>query len=265
MKPPMSNADRTRLKLVCAAITLNLVAACNSTLQHGLEEASANQIVTTLEKGGISASKVVDPASDPPSFTVEVPSSEVTHALEILRAQGLPREDHGSFGKVYGKPSLIPTRTEEQARFLGAMTGELERTLEIIDGVVDARVHLVLEQRDPLAGNEAPQIAASAAVLLKVHTGAAPIAVADVRTLVAGSVAGLVPERVSVVLTATPGTNAQAGGVVKLGPLWVAPSSRTILLAAFAVGTGLLALLAVLLLLTTRRLANHAQQPATSE
>jgi type III secretion protein J len=261
----MSNPGWNPLKTACIALAAILPTACNSTLQHGLEEGSANQIVTTLEKSGISASKVVDPASDPPSFTIEVASSEVTSALDILRAQGLPREDHGSFGKVYGKPSLIPTRTEEQARFLEAMTGELERTLEIIDGVVDARVHLVLEQRDPLAANETPQIAASAAVLMKVHTGAAPIAIADVRTLVAGSVAGLLPERVSVVLTATPGTTTQTGGVVSLGPLWVAPSSRTILLAAFAVGTGLLALLSVLLLVTTRRLATRPQQPVTIE
>lgn len=262
----MSNPTRILLRPVLVpSIALVALLACNSTLQHGLDEGSANQIVTTLEGAGISSSKVADPASDPPSFTVEVANSDVTHALETLRAQGLPRENHGSFASVYGKPSLIPTQTEEQARFLDALTGELERTLEIIDGVVDARIHVVLEQRDPLATEETPRTAASAAVLMKVHTGTAPIAVADVRTLVASSVAGLEPSRVSVVLSATPDKATTLASVVPLGPLWVAPSSRAILLAAFAIGVGLLALLSVLLLMTTRKLAIRPQQLPTTE
>ena len=221
--------------------------------------------MTTLEGAGISSNKVVDPASDPPSFTVEVASSNVTQALETLRSQGLPRENHGSFGSVYGKPSLIPTRTEEQARYVEALTGELERTLEIIDGVVDARIHVVLEQRDPLATDETPTTAASAAVLMKVHAGTAPIAIADVKTLVASSVAGLESSRVSVVLSATPDKAATSTAVVPLGPLWVAPSSRPILLAAFALGVGLLALLSVLLLITARKLAIRPPQPVPTE
>jgi type III secretion protein J len=178
-----------------------------------------------------------------------------------LRAQGLPREPRRGFAETYGQPSLIPTPSEEQARYVDALAGEIERTLESIDGVVSARVHLVLEETDPLALDAKPRAAARAAVLLAERPGRTPVSREDVQRLVAGSVAGLDATAVAVVVTASPTTPEVAPVLAAVGPLRVTPGSRPLLVGALAAGIGLLALLATLLLVTARRLAALERVP----
>jgi len=114
------------------------------------------------------------------------------------------------------------------------------------------------------------QLAARAAVLLKARQGRAPLAEGDVQKLVAGSVAGLEPASVSVVVTAAsePGEASTGATLAALGPLRITPGTRPLLLAALATGLALLALLAGLLLMTARRIAaleREARTKATPE
>jgi len=158
---------------------------------------------------------------------------------------------------VYGQSSLIPSPSEDHARYVASLAGELERTLETADGVVGARVHLVLGQPDSLlAAGDKPPPAARAAVMLKVAAGQPPLPVADVQRLIAGSVPGLDVSAVTVVVTsAAVTTSAPVGPLTSLGPLRVTPSSRPLLLALFAVGLGLIGALATLLFIALRRRA----------
>ena len=122
--------------------------------------------------------------------------------------------------------------------------------------MVSARVHLVLEENDPLATDAKPRTTARAAVLLKARPGMAPFSDADVQKLVAGSVAGLQPAAVSVVVTAAADPSAAASAsLAALGPLRITPGTRPLLVGALVGGLALLALLAMLLLLTARRIA----------
>ena len=161
--------------------------ACSTNLLHGLDEGSANETIVALERAGIATEKVADEGSAT-AFTVRIARHDAGKALDLLRSLGLPRDRRHGFAEVYGQPSLIPTPSEERARYLEALGGEIERTLEIADGVVSARVHLVLEETDPLAAEAKPRTAARAAVLLKVRGGRAPLPEGDVQKLVAGSV-----------------------------------------------------------------------------
>ena len=112
-----------------------------------------------------------------------------------------------------------------------------------------------LEEAGFLAVDAKPTVPAQAAVLLKVKAGLLPIKDTDVQRLVAGSVPGLNPASVSVVMTAAPESNLPNGGLVALGPLRVSPGARAIILAVVAGSLALVALLAVLLVVTARRLA----------
>jgi type III secretion protein J len=231
---------------------------CSTNILHGIDERAANEATAALERAGIGAEKLAEEASSGggASYAIRVAHGDGTRAVDLLRALGLPREKRRGFAETYGQPSLIPTPSEERARYLDATAGEIERTLETVDGVVSARVHLVLEETDPLAVDTRPKSSARAAVLLKARPGAAPIAVADVQKLVAGSVAGLDAGAVGVVITAAadPGEVA-AATLAPVGPLRVTPGTRPLLIGALAIVLLLLALLAVLLLVTARRLA----------
>jgi type III secretion protein J len=240
-----------------AAVLAATTAACSTNILHGLDERSANDATAALERAGIGAEKVADEgASSGASYTIRVAHGDGTRAVDLLRALGLPHEKRRGFTETYGQPSLIPTPSEERARYLDATAGEIERTLETVDGVVSARVHLVLEETDPLAVDSQPKSAARAAVLLKARPGAAPIAVTDVQKLVAGSVAGLDAVAVGVVITAAADpAEANAAVLAPLGPLRITPGTRPLLIGALVVALLLLALLATLLLVTARRLS----------
>lgn len=241
-----------------AALVL-LLLACSTPIRHGLDEPAANEVMTALERAGIGAEKVRDDASGPTAFAVRVAQGDAVRALDVLHTLGLPRGRRTGFAEIYGQPSLVPTATEERARYLEALAGEIERTLETVDGVVSARVHLVLEEADGLG--EKPKSPAQAAVLLKTRAGPL-LKEAEVQKLVAGSVPGLAPSAVAVVSTPAveiPG----AGELAPVGPLRVTPGTRSVLVTALFVVLGVLALLAALLLFTARRLAAAQRELAT--
>jgi type III secretion protein J len=248
------------LAAVACAVMMGALAGCSTSVLHGIDERAANEATAALERAGIGAEKVPDDAmaggSAGASFTVRVTSGDASRAVDLLHALGLPRQPRRGFAETYGQPSLIPTPSEERARYLNATAGEIEKTLETIDGVVNARVHLALEEADPLSLDGKPREGSRAAVLLKARPGSAPIAERDVQKLVAGSVAGLDPAAVGVVVTAA--AEPQEAGrapLAPLGPLRISAGTRPVLIAVLAGALALLAVLAGLLLVLARRLA----------
>lgn len=257
---PGTGRFRAARALLIVAAAAALASGCTTAVLHDLDEQAANESVTALDRAGIAAEKVADDGLQARAFSLRVARSEANHALEVLRGHGLPRERRHGFAEVYGKPSLIPTAWEERARYLAATAGEIERTLETAEGIIGARVHLVAEESDPLAlatsgpGEGKSRPAARAAVLVKTAPAGAALPAGDIQRLVAGSVPGLEPAAVTVVVSAasqTPGR--ELGPLASVGPLRVMPSSRGPLIAVFAVGLTLIAALATMLLVSLRR------------
>jgi type III secretion protein J len=245
----------------CLWIALALLAGCSAAIEHNLDERQANEVVTSLERAGISASKSRD-ENNGDAFAVSVAKADVVRAIELLRSLALPRGKRAGFGEVYKQASLLPTPTEERARYTEALAGEIGRTLEAVDGVLQARVHLVLPEPDPLALDGKPRVAAQAAVLLKTRAGRpAAISESDVRRLVAGSAPGLDGAAVAVVFTSAAEPAPKAAGLAALGPLRMTAESRTVVIAIGAAACLLLALLAALVLVMSRRLAASQGRP----
>jgi type III secretion protein J len=185
------------------AVGLALLAAgCGrEELFHRLEEGQANEVLVALDEGGIAASKVREDGAEG-GFTVSVPAADAARAERLLAERDLPRARAPGFAEVYAQGSMVPTPAEEHARYQHALAGELARSVEAIDGVAGARVHLGLPVADPLRPGE--RAAPRAAVLVRCR----PASCAQVRSLqggigalVAGAVDGLSPAAVSVVIT----------------------------------------------------------------
>jgi type III secretion protein J len=133
-------------------------------LYSGLSEVDANEIVAALTSHGLQANK----SATKQGFVVSLEDRDLAEAVSLLQAQGLPRHAYAGMGDVFRKDGMISTPTEERARYLYALSQELENTLSNIDGVVLARVHPVLPER--LAPGE-PMLPSSCAVLIKYQPG----------------------------------------------------------------------------------------------
>ena len=176
-----------------------LLAGCSTQIQHGLDEKQANEMQTALGERGIQAQKVAEQGKKP-TWALQVDDDRATEAVRILTELGLPRARPQGFDDVFGKSSLVPTATEERVRYEEALSGELARTLEAMDGVISARVHLVVPTQ-PRSG-QAPT-ASKASAFIRVQPGAAERIrdqKADLQALIAGSVEGLSTDAVALVI-----------------------------------------------------------------
>ncbi|MFM0289902.1 type III secretion system inner membrane ring lipoprotein SctJ [Paraburkholderia megapolitana] len=186
-----------RVALVGALV---LLAGCQQELYSGLSEAEANQMLGVLTDAGISATKDNDArdASDRQSWLVEVPDDDMHSALTVLHANGLPRPHYASIGELFQKQGLVSTPAEERMRYLYGVSQDLSRTLQDIEGVVVARVQVVIPENDPLADKIRPS---SAAVYIRYRPGVDLRAMAPmVKDLVAHSIEGLQYDNVSLFL-----------------------------------------------------------------
>jgi len=232
---------------------------------NDLPETEANRAVVALETHGVSAEKERDPETEG-RFRVTVGRDEAAQAASVLSQEAVPGRENPGILQSLGSGSMVPSRLSEHARLLSGISGELEQSLQAVDGIVSARVHVAAPERSLL--DDAEPTKPSASVLLR-HRGAAPpLAASDVQRLVAGAVPGLAASDVSVVSsTAVASARPADKELRRVGPITVTRSSLSPLrfVAAGAVGLNLALLVAVLLLWTKVRRAEDALGQARAE
>lgn len=185
------------VRLVLAFLCALMVASCKSELYSNLDERHANEIVATLRQHGIPADRSLGKGN---RISVSVDESRFAEAVAILNDNGLPREEFATLGEVFKRDGLVSSPVQERAQMIYALSQELSRTVSEIDGVLSARVHLVLPENDPLRQQLVPS---SASVFIR-HRTDVPLTdlVPQIKMLVANGVAGLSYDKVSVILVA---------------------------------------------------------------
>lgn len=231
---------------------LLLAAGCTAQVQQGLDERQANELQTVLMERGFDARKVAKPGKKP-TWAIEVDDDQARDAVRVLAELGLPRPKAPTTLEVLGKSALVPSAVEERSRMLAGLSGDLAQTLESVDGVVSASVHLVM----PLPSRPGqPQGEAKASALLRVRPGSADRVQAlreELRALVAGSVDGLEAEGVTLVVTEI-STQVKPPGA---GPSAVRRLRLLVML--LGVTVSVLAIVLVLLTMRARRMREKAR------
>ncbi|APR96350.1 yscJ/HrcJ family type III secretion apparatus lipoprotein [Pandoraea thiooxydans] len=210
------------LRIFAVGLLALLLAGCQQELYTGLTENEANQMVAALANANIAASKVGVDAGDSRSWQVNVGDGDIPAALNVLHAAGLPRPRLTNLGELFKKQGLVATPAEERIRYIYGVSQELSKTLLDIDGVVAARVQVVIPRNDPLSDKVRPS---SAAVFIKYRPGIDLRVMAPmVKDLVAHSIEGLTYNNVSLFLTAAqvlPASKlAAAGGWHGISNVW---------------------------------------------
>lgn len=211
-----------RLKGAWLPIALCLMlAGCDDRIElfSGLAEQDANDVIAQLAEQHIQAEKRIDKEG----VSVLADASQINRAVRVLDAAGLPRHSRETLGEIFKKEGVISTPLEERARYIYALSQELESTLSQIDGVVVARVHVVLPER--IAPGE-PVQPASAAVFIK-HTSALDVdgVRARIHQMVASSIPGMAnepPDSKKLAIVFVPAAEFQDHqSLVNIGPFFI--------------------------------------------
>ncbi|WP_225198902.1 flagellar basal-body MS-ring/collar protein FliF [Gluconobacter oxydans] len=178
--------------VLLGVLVLHGVNATNGLLYRDLEAHEAGEIVEQLAKAHIKY-RLQDQGS-----TIMVPDDDVARARLLLAQSGLP--SGGSVGyEIFDKGnSFTATQFEQTINETRALEGELERSIRLIHGVRNARVHLVLRHRELFSTDEQN---AQASVLLSMDSGRRldEENIAAVVNLVSAAVPGLDVHNISLI------------------------------------------------------------------
>ncbi|MDR2006593.1 MAG: flagellar M-ring protein FliF [Acidaminococcales bacterium] len=155
-----------------------------------LETKDAGDIVNKLKEDKISY-EIADNGS-----SVLVSKNDVYQVRMNLASAGLPRGKKGF--ELFEESKFGTTEFQNKVNYLQAVQGELARTIEQIQEIESARVHIVLPEDSLYKKSEKP---ASASVMLQLRANAAlgKPQVDGIVNLVSHSVQGLKPENITII------------------------------------------------------------------
>lgn len=183
------------IKLLMMIVTCLVVVGCAKTpLYDSLEEVEVNEMMAILLSRGIAVEKI---AAKDQKWSVSVDTAKMAQAVDLLNSFGYPKDQYQSIGQLFKKSGLVSSPSEERIRFMYGLSQELAETISQIDGVLTARVHIVLPDNDPLKDVKIPS---SAALFVKYRRGSGVESLSSqIKRLVANSIEGLDYDKVSLV------------------------------------------------------------------
>ena len=174
-----------------------LLCGCDETvvLFNSLDEQQANPIMAILQENHLSCQKT---AGEENTWKLMVNQRDFAKAVEICQQHGLPQQIYHGVGDVFKKTGMVSSPTEERIRFMDALAQDLSRTISEIDGVISARVHIVLPNNDPFAKNALPS---SAAVAIR-HRSDCDLEdhIPEIKNLVMNAIEGVDYDKITVTL-----------------------------------------------------------------
>lgn len=186
--------------LVAAWLWMSLAQREYRVLFAGLSDADGGHVVAALDKLRIPYQL------NEPGGSIEVPLEQFHLARYRLAVEGLPKAeyehggaDHGGDYPAAGQAAMRfgMSSFQEQAAHQHALEAELAHSIEMLDGIKSARVHLALPKQSAFLREP---VLPSASVLITPEPAAAllPGQIEAVRLLVASSVPGMLAEQVNV-------------------------------------------------------------------
>jgi flagellar M-ring protein FliF len=160
-------------------------------LFSGLSDADKASVSEALSQGSISSHL------DASTGTLTVAEDDYYRARMLLASQNLPKAAPGGYAILDQLPMGV-SRAVEGERLRQARETELAKSIEEIESVTDARVHLAMPESSVFVRDNA---APSASVIVRLATGRSlgDSQVRSIINLVASSVPGMKPEAVTIV------------------------------------------------------------------
>jgi type III secretion protein J len=190
---------RTVAKILLLLLLFLFINGCkDSSLYSNLDEQEAVEMQAILLRQGIDCDKITEKDN---IWELKVSKNHLAEAIEILKGLGYPKDKFADMGQMFQKEGLVSSPLEERVRYIYALSQEVAQTISRIEGVITARVHVVLPENDPLSEYFQPS---SASVFVK-HRQTLDIQshIHQIKQLVINSIEGLNYDKVSIVPFAT--------------------------------------------------------------
>ncbi|MFT4321185.1 flagellar basal-body MS-ring/collar protein FliF [Bartonella bacilliformis] len=164
----------------------------HETLYVGLSRDDVNRIGMALGEAGIA----FDVSSD--GGSVQVPVGQAEHVRMFLAEKGLPTSNNAGYELFDNMGSLGLTSFMQEITRQRALEGEIARTIQAVQGVKAARVHIVLPDKGSFRrANQKP----TASVVIRTDGGFSVESAQSIRHLVAAAVPSLEASSVTVMDT----------------------------------------------------------------
>lgn len=161
-------------------------------LDYKFNEKNISIVVDTLDKSGIKY-KINDKDN-----IIYVSSSQFTLAKIKLAAVGIQKEENEGYSFLNEQNGYTNTQFLQNARYLRALEGDLEKTINQIQGIISSNVHIAIPQQAVFA-DENSRVTASVMVTVGGEFGASDRdKIRSIMHIVAGSVPELDPNAVSI-------------------------------------------------------------------
>ena len=135
----------------------------------------------------------------PDSGQVLVPGSMLGKVRMLLAAKGVTAQLPAGLELMDKNDPLGVSQFVQDVRFRRGLEGELAQSIMTLDAIAHARVHLSIAKSTSFVSSDGEKSSASVVVAVKPGHTMSPEAIAAVVNMVAGSVASLSPQRVSLV------------------------------------------------------------------
>ncbi len=147
-------------------------------------------IIQQLEKDGVPY-KVVNEG------TIAVPSSMVYKQRISIAALGIPKDSKVGF-EIFDKNEFGATDFEQKIKYLRALEGELSRTIEGLQPIDNASVHIAIPKESVFAEKKNPT---TASIVLNINRGMklSLKQITGIKNLVSASITNLLPADVAIV------------------------------------------------------------------
>ena len=197
---------RTSCRLIIPILMVAFV-GCKETLMHNLGEIEANTIMMHLHSEGIKAQK--NSQADG-AWSIVVPQADSVRAMQTLSNRRMLRK---APPVRKSSSSMLASREEQNLQYERSLSAEMEYTLTAMPGVLDARVHLNLPERDPLLGEVLDTHANTSGSVLLVLGDRAPVNDDDIQRLVSGA-SGIPADKIAVLRTSANQSGGTKGAAV---------------------------------------------------
>ena len=181
------------LALMAFALVYTLVNAPSyRPVVNGVTEADQQAVFEALKLGEFK------PVIDAGSGQITVPTNRYHEARIYLASKGLPKTAATGLDSLKDQSAMTTSQFMEQVRYNSAMEQELARSIQQIDSIQTARVHLATTKPSVFVRDRTPP-KASIVVTPQAGRSVSPMQVQAIVHLVASSIPMLTPANVSVV------------------------------------------------------------------